>query len=70
MAPDPYWDRICAVCRLSFGAHRADAICRNQCPGHEGRMDWPSNGITTFVDSGEAYAVPPGTPSGRQHDTD
>lgn len=61
-----YLNRICAVCGLTFGSHRADSICRNQCPGHEGKMDWPKTMITTFVDSGDKVRpreIPYGTPS-------
>lgn len=56
---------ICEECGLTFGAHRGDSICRDQCPGHEGGMDWPKSGITTFRDSGRTGDVPLGTPSSR-----
>jgi hypothetical protein len=54
-------NRICAKCGLTFGAHRADSTCKDQCPNHEGEMDWPTRGITTFMDSGESHPVTEGT---------
>lgn len=62
---NPLLDRICERCELSFGAHRGDSICRDQCPQHEGRMDYPDTDITTFVDSGRLAKVPRDTPSKR-----
>lgn len=56
---------ICSTCGLTFGSHRADGIIPNQCPGHEGAMDWPDYGITTFRDSGRVGEIPKGTPSAR-----
>lgn len=35
----------------------------DQCPDHEGGMDWPSVDIGSFVDSGECREVAPGTAS-------
>ena len=58
-----FLDRVCSNCGLTFGSHRAGAEILNQCPLHEGHMDWPSAGITTFIDSGEKKEVPYGTPS-------
>lgn len=58
-------DAICATCGLTFGAHRADAKIPDQCPAHEGWMDWPDHGVTTFRDSGEVGEVENGTPSAR-----
>ena len=60
---DVIFDRVCAVCGLTYGSHRGDSTCRDQCPVHEGRMDWPTGGITTFVDSGRLSSVPQGTQS-------
>lgn len=59
------FDAICAVCGLTLGAHRADSKVPDQCPEHEGWMDWPDVGVTTFRDSGERGEVQPGTPSKR-----
>ena len=60
----PRMNEICLNCGLTFGSHRGDSICRNQCPAHEGRMDWPKvGGITTFAASGEYREVPYGTAS-------
>ena len=56
-------DRICATCGLTFGSHRADSVVRDQCPRHEGRMDWPTTGITIFVDSGITEEIEYGTES-------
>lgn len=56
-------DAICARCGLTYGSHRGDSICRDQCPEHEGRMDWPSTRITTFEDSGDRGEVPHGWPT-------
>ena len=50
-------DRICSNCGLTFGAHRADSIVKDQCPMNEGRMNWPTVGVTTFVDSGIVQEV-------------
>lgn len=61
--PDPILDRLCERCGLTYGAHRGDQICHDQCPLHEGGMDWPSVGVTTFVASGQLGKVPRGTPS-------
>ncbi len=58
---DTYFDRICKNCGLTFGSHRGDNICRNQCPDHEGRMDWSKEKITVFIDSGELKEIPYGT---------
>lgn len=58
-------NRICANCGLTYGSHRGDSVCKDQCPQHEGSMDWPSTGITIFEDSGEVREVPRGTPSDR-----
>ena len=58
---DLHFNRICAICGLSFGSHRGDLICLNQCPDHEGRMDWSKDYITIFVDSGEVRKVITGT---------
>jgi hypothetical protein len=57
------YSRICAACGLTFGSHRGDSTVPDQCPAHEGCMDWPTAGITTFRDSGEQGEVPYGTPS-------
>jgi hypothetical protein len=57
------FDEICGRCGLSFGAHRADHRALNQCPAHEGRMDWPDVNVGTFVPTGEYRQVPKGTPS-------
>lgn len=57
----PHFDRVCARCGLTFGSHRGDNTCRDQCPEHEGRMDWATVGVTTFVDSGELRTVEYGT---------
>lgn len=58
-------DSICAECGLTFGSHRADSTVPDQCPLHEGRMDWPDTGITTFRDSGKVGDVDKDTPSTR-----
>jgi hypothetical protein len=54
----PLYNRICKNCGLTYGAHRADSICHDQCPDHQGRMDWSTTHITTFVDSGELGNIP------------
>lgn len=56
-----HMESICENCGLSFGAHRADATIPNQCPMHEGWMDWPTRGVTTFIDSGLKASIPSGT---------
>jgi hypothetical protein len=56
---------ICENCGLTLGSHRCDSICLNQCPGHEGRMDWPTSGITVYEPSGDRRVVKRGTPSKR-----
>jgi hypothetical protein len=61
--PDPHFDRICVNCGLTFGSHRGDAHVMDQCPQHEGGMDWPETDLTVFKDSGEVRKVPRGTPS-------
>ena len=33
-------NEICAVCGLVYGSHKGHGPA-NQCPMHEGRMDWP-----------------------------
>ena len=41
-----------------------DSICHNQCPKHEGRMDWPTmeeGGITVFEQTGVFQDIPNGT---------
>lgn len=48
-----YLDEICGTCGFTYGGHRADSICRNQCPQTEGRMDWDMNHITVFRPTGE-----------------
>jgi hypothetical protein len=53
--------KICDTCGLTNGSHRADSKILNQCPLHEGWMDWPTRGITTFIDSGKYGTVPQGT---------
>lgn len=58
-------DAICGACGLTFGSHRADGIVHNQCPEHEGAMDWPGTGVTIFIDSGNTGIVPDGTPRHR-----
>jgi hypothetical protein len=58
-------DAICSNCGLTKGAHRADSKVPDQCPEHEGWMDWPDHGITTFRDSGESGKVENGTLSKR-----
>lgn len=60
------YSALCAVCGLTYGSHRADSTVPDQCPAHEGRMDWPREGITTFRDSGEHGEVPYGTPAKRR----
>jgi hypothetical protein len=59
---DPYFDRICSNCGLTFGGHRGDNICHNQCPDHQHKMDWSKERITVFEDSGEIRKIPYGTP--------
>jgi 5-methylcytosine-specific restriction endonuclease McrA len=56
---------LCATCGLTKGAHRADHKVPDQCPEHEGWMDWPDVRVTTFRDSGERGEVENGTPSRR-----
>lgn len=56
-------NRICLNCGLRFGSHRADNVVKNQCPQHEGKMDWPNTNITIFEDSGESREVDYGTSS-------
>lgn len=60
------WNEVCANCGLTLGSHRADSHIPNQCPTHEGRMDWPSTGVTVFVPTGAFEDVPTGTPSRRE----
>lgn len=55
--------QICANCGLSNGAHGAGIKVMNQCPMHEGYMDWPTSGITTFIPSGRYGTVPQGKKS-------
>jgi len=62
MDVDLHFNRICKVCGLTYGSHRGDSICPDQCPDHEGRMDWSKEHITTFVDSGIVDEIPCGTP--------
>ncbi len=43
---------ICGCCGILQGSHHAsesDGHPYNQCPKHEGRMDWPDDDITVFV---------------------
>lgn len=54
---------ICENCGLSKGAHRGDSKVPDQCPAHEGGMDWPVSGVTTFRDSGNVEDIELGTPS-------
>ena len=56
-------DEVCGRCGLTFGAHRADSIYPDQCPGHEGWMDWPETGNGSFLPSGTYERVEDGTPS-------
>ncbi len=63
---DNVFDEVCTNCGLTFGSHRGDSICHNQCPKHQGYMDWPTmeeGGITTFVGSGIYREVLNGTKS-------
>jgi len=58
------FNEICANCGLTFGSHRGDSICHNQCPKHEGRMDWPTmeeGGITVFEHTGVFQDMSNGT---------
>jgi len=52
--------QICQICGLTYGAHRGT---NNQCPQHEGWMDWPTENVTFFKDSGEEKEIPCGTQS-------
>ncbi len=54
---------ICSICGLTYGSHRADSTAWDQCPSHEGMMDWPERGATFFVDSGKKGNPARGTPS-------
>ena len=59
---NPFLDKICGNCGLTYGSHRGDSICKDQCPDHQGEMDWSKNRITIFMDSGEVREIPYGTP--------
>lgn len=53
---------ICGICGLTRGSHK----CTNpydQCPDHEGRMDWPKTNMTQFKPTGEYRVVSYGTKS-------
>lgn len=58
---------LCAACSLTFGGHRSgadqDGYLHNQCPGHEGYMDWDESPGTVFVPTGIFLEVPRGTPA-------
>jgi hypothetical protein len=54
---DSLMDRICKNCGLTYGSHRTDS----QCPDHAGRMDWSTEYVTIFEDSGEVKKIPFGT---------
>lgn len=46
-------NEICGRCGLTRGGHRADSIIRDQCPVHDGYMDWPDKLVTIFKPTGE-----------------
>lgn len=50
-------NRICSNCGLTFGAHCADSIVKDQCPMNQGRMNRPTGKVTRFVDSGIVQKV-------------
>lgn len=58
----------CVNCGCSKGAHSGGdtlvALGANQCPQHEGRMDWPSP-PSYFVPSGDYDPVEYNTPARR-----
>ena len=56
-------NEVCANCGLTWGSHRADSDARDQCPGHEGRMDWGAGGGRTFAPTGEFRDIAYGTPA-------
>jgi hypothetical protein len=55
------FNEVCGNCGLTFGAHRGDSICHNQCPEHEGSMDWNMEHITVFKSTGNYKEVKSGT---------
>lgn len=48
-------DELCANCGLTFGSHKASSPNLDQCPGHEGRMDWDAGPGTSFRASGQYF---------------
>ena len=44
---------LCAICGFKLGSHRAGGACFNQCPQHEGRMDWDMKHVTVFQPTGK-----------------
>ena len=65
--PNDRWlDERCAVCGLTRGAHSGGATefsrYGNQCPAHEGHMDWPKD-PRYFAESGDYDPVAYGTPA-------
>ena len=53
----PDMSRKCKNCGFTFGSHAASSyysnyynmiVRHNQCPGHEGRMDWDKGNGTVF----------------------
>jgi hypothetical protein len=62
----------CLNCGLTLGSHSAGGyyshfykawIHSNQCPGHEGRMDWDAGPGTAFIPSGNYKDIPYNTPA-------
>jgi len=56
-------NEICGRCGLTFGSHhagRAPNYTYNQCPGHEGQMDWNESPGTVFKHTGKYKLVQKG----------
>lgn len=64
LTPDEWMQRICSNCGLTWGAHRADPT-NEECPGHEGRMDFAEGPGTVFDYSGEVGLIEAGMSAGK-----
>lgn len=66
---DNWLNERCGNCGLSRGAHSAGAtlmgFSSNQCPGHEGEMDWENGPGRHFLPTADYTRVPLGIPAHR-----
>jgi hypothetical protein len=65
-------DEVCKYCGLTRGAHHGGEYFSkthqrifhfDQCPGHQGRMDWENGPGSCFAGTGQYAEIPYGTPA-------